>query len=168
MAEVGGQLGELPLDVEPISVPVDQGPYSESMPHIVKPGAAPDTPALVRRRSEPDLKRDRDEGGVHRTSRDAGAALGDKEAGRQGRGHDLVPFAAISYKRMKGGRMYGHESSLAELRPSDGEYPSFEIDIVAVEAQGFTDAHPGHREQTEERGVGAGSEPPWGKQVRRP
>ena len=52
--------------------------------------------------------------------------------------------------------MYRHEPRLAELRPPDGEDPFLKIDVLAIEAQGFADPHPGHREQSVQRRVREG------------
>src|SRR3954452_9511352 len=52
--EVGGQLGDLPLDIDARSIPLEEGADGEAMPHVVEPGAAAVT-TVCRRRTQADL-----------------------------------------------------------------------------------------------------------------
>src|SRR3954467_6424798 len=52
--EVSGQLGDLPLDIDARSIPLEESADGEAMPHVVEPGAAAVT-TVCRRRTQADL-----------------------------------------------------------------------------------------------------------------
>src|SRR5258707_6482856 len=52
--EVGGQLGDLPFDIDARSIPPEERADGKAMPHVVEPGAAA-VATLSRRRTQADL-----------------------------------------------------------------------------------------------------------------
>ena len=68
----------------------------------------------------------------------------------------MIPHARVAGERCDGALVQRHHPQMVVLGVADQQPTVVEIDIVAVKSDRFSDAHPGNRQQADQRGVGRG------------
>ena len=115
-------------------------------------------PALAERGCEPGVGgRSSAEGQMTRCSRAAGAGGRDEEARvAAGLRAELVAAAGVGGSASTVLGCSGTSRDLPNFECADRQHAFGEVDVVAVEAEGFADAQPGHREQPDQGLEGGG------------
>ena len=78
----------------------------------------------------------------------------DEEGRRAGLGAELVPALCVGPERRDGAVVQRKFAGLAEFGVTHDQDPVGEVDVVAVQSQRLTDAHPGHPQQPDQRREG--------------
>ena len=137
-------------DVDPLSIPVEQGLHGEAVAQVMDPGRA-------RAAGEPDLGTDRPERlGEGLVGEAALSAPGEEHRRRRHSNTERSSRRHVGVEGTERARGERNEATLVELPQPHDEDPLFPVDVAQVEGEDLPDPHAGHGEQAEDRLDGGG------------
>ena len=166
MPEEGGQQRHPPVDVLAGVKPVEQRAHGQGMAEIVRAGSGASAAAV-----QADLADQLRERPVEFLARHPPTARADEERRRCGLGETSVAQPRIVAQRADRAGVQRHLALLLLLARADVHHAVAKIDVLAVERERLPGAHPGDRQQPDQRlmtrGAQRRAESPGGRDQRR-